>query len=92
MKLKHWQGYGSVTAKRLSNTSDGEFRTLVVQVTGDHEYGLVRDDAYDVFNWLVRRFAKDCPDYRHIARLLIREASHTEAIYTVKYRPGPAPG
>lgn len=88
MKLKHWQGYGTIDAKRVSNKKNKNgTKTLVISVTGMHEYGLVRDDAYDVFRWLVKRFAKDCPNYRSITDLSIHEPSGSEAVYTVTYRP-----
>lgn len=56
-KIKHWQGYGSVDAKVLKKTND----TLVVRVSGNHEYGLDCDkyDTYRVYDWLVKRF---CPN------------------------------
>lgn len=88
MKLKHWQGYGTIEARRLSNKKNpGGTKTLEVLVTGMHEYGLVRDDAYDVYRWLVKRFAKDCPDYRSIVNLRIRENAPDEALYVITYRP-----
>ena len=64
MKLKHWQGYGSVEAKKVSKTTFnnnwGEKKTkLVLSVKGNHEYGLVRDDIYDVKRWLFDRFEKN---------------------------------
>lgn len=59
MKLKHWAGYGTVVAKRIPNASC----TLHVHVEGDHERGLRRDDEYDLFNWLVRRFDRTVTDY-----------------------------
>ena len=54
MKIKHWQGYGNVSAQRIKDSDC----TLHVKVTGNHEWGLVRTDAYDLFNWLVKRFDK----------------------------------
>ena len=59
MKIKHWQGYGCVDAKRIPNKSC----TLHVRVHGEHEWGLRRDDDYDLFNWLVKRFDKSMTDY-----------------------------
>jgi len=64
MKLKHWQGYGSVEVKKVSkttfNNSWGEKKTkLVLSVKGNHECGLVRDDIYDVKRWLFDRFEKN---------------------------------
>lgn len=59
MRIKHWAGYGTVIAKRIPNASC----TLHVHVEGDHERGLRRDDEYDLFNWLVRRFDRSITDY-----------------------------
>ena len=58
MKIKHWQGYGTVSATMVKDKSC----TLHVRVTGNHEWGLRRDDLYDLYNWLVRRFDKSAPD------------------------------
>lgn len=54
MRIKHWQGYGIVNAVKVK---DKDF-TLAVHVSGNHEWGLRRDDTYDLFNWLVKRFDK----------------------------------
>lgn len=53
-KIKHWQGYGSVDAKVISKKSD----ELVIQVSGNHEYGLDcgEYDTDRVYEWLVKRF------------------------------------
>ena len=64
MKLKHWQGYGSVEVKKVSKTTFnnnwGEKKTkLVLSVKGNHEWGLVRDDIYDVKHWIFDRFEKN---------------------------------
>lgn len=59
MKIKHWQGYGTVSARKIQDKSC----TLHIQVTGNHEWGLRRDDPYDLFHWLVKRFDKSVPDY-----------------------------
>ena len=89
MKLKHWQGYGCVDAKRtaLEKNADGT-KTVEITVSGMHEYGLVRDDTYDVHRWLVKRFVKDCPDYRSITGMTVQESADcSEAVYRVAYRP-----
>lgn len=65
MRIKHWQGYGTVDAKRLSRTVDEDGIVVMrVKVSGDHEWGLVRDDPYDLKNWLIKRFDKDFKDQR----------------------------
>lgn len=62
MRIKHWQGYGTVTAKKISKkVKDGE-TTLVVKVNGNHEWGLVREDIYDLKEWLIDRFDKSAKD------------------------------
>ena len=59
MKIKHFQGYGSVQAKKLSKTTIGNKTKLVVEVKGNHEWGLVRDDVDDAKRWLFDRFEKN---------------------------------
>ena len=58
MKMKHWQGYGIVDAKRLAKQTVAGVTTLVIKVSGNHEWGLIREDVYDLVNWLVKRFDK----------------------------------
>ena len=90
MRLKHWQGYGSVNAKKLSKGPAPDGRTrLVIEVTGHHEWGLVRDDVYDVHRWLVQRFVKDCPNYQNIESMHITENridNVDQAVYSIIYR------
>lgn len=62
MKIKHWQGYGCVTAKKVSKTVKNGVTKLVVRVTGNHEWGLVREDKYDLKRWLIDRFDKSAKD------------------------------
>jgi len=70
MKVKHFMGYGSVEVNKVSKTSFtneyGEKKTkLVLCVKGNHEWGLVRDDVYDVRRWIFSKFEKnfDGKDY-----------------------------
>lgn len=58
MKIKHWQGYGTIEAKRIPDKSCD----LCVVLSGNHEWGLRRDDMYDLFNWLVKRFDRSMKD------------------------------
>lgn len=55
MRIKHFAGYGSVNAKilmRSLNTATHE-KQVVVQVQGNHEYGLDRSSYKDdVVRWL----------------------------------------
>ena len=64
MKIKHWQGYGCVDVKRISTSTVGDTTTMHIRVSGNHECGIHRDDDYDLFNWLVRRFDKTYASYR----------------------------
>jgi hypothetical protein len=64
MKVKHFCGYGSVEVKKLSKTTftneHGEKKTkMVLHVKGNHEWGLVRDDIYDVRHWIFDKFEKN---------------------------------
>ena len=60
MKIKHFAGYGSVQATKICkvNLFDNKVK-LVVQVKGNHECGLVRNDIYDVRRWLFNKFEKN---------------------------------
>ena len=94
MRIRHFMGYGSVHAKKVSCNA----KELVVHVWGHHEYGIVREDECDVFNWLVRRFDKTRKDYREIERVEIEEwwepetegeylgAATDHCRYTIRFR------
>lgn len=74
MKIKHWQGYGTVSAQKIKDKNC----TLHVRVVGNHEWGLRRDDLFDLYNWLVRRFDKSVPDvyaWLRSANVFINEGS-----------------
>ena len=72
MRIKHWQGYGCVNARKLSDRNyadqyvkadNGEIfyspRIVRILVEGEHEWGLDRHDYYDdCYNWLLKRFVK----------------------------------
>ena len=58
MKIKHWQGYGTVSAQKVKDKNV----TLHIRVTGNHECGIHLDDTYNLYNWLVKRFDKSVPD------------------------------
>ena len=71
MKIKHFAGYGSVNAVKVSkkNVTDmfgNEKIELVVKVSGNHEWGLERNDAYDLYHWLIKRFDKSVGDFYDI--------------------------
>jgi len=82
MKLKHWQGYGSVNAVKVEDKPT----EVVIEVTGQHECGLVRNDVYDAKRWLLDRL---CPKYKTIKPYYIRMFVYSEhsgkALYT--FRP-----
>ncbi len=67
MKIKHWQGYGSLNAKVVKKTTDTSthsmgyiVKTITVQVSGNHEYGLDRSDyKEDVVRWLSKVIKDD---------------------------------
>lgn len=64
MRVKHFAGYGSVEVKKVSKktitNSWGEKKNkLVLKVKGNHEWGLVRDDIYDVKRWIFDKFEKN---------------------------------
>jgi hypothetical protein len=50
MKIKHWQGYGSVSAVRIHRTST----EIIIRVSGLHECGLAVStyDKYRLAEWL----------------------------------------
>ena len=62
MRIKHWQGYGHIEAKKIEKkTRDG--RTFIaIKLKGNHEYGLHRDDIYDIAHWLLPKFSKEFKD------------------------------
>lgn len=85
MKLKHWQGYGSVDARLIKKTD----REVTIEVTGAHEYGLVRDDLYDAKKWLLDRFCKDAKEAKYYnLDMFVYEESWKKAIYTFHPRMG----
>ena len=44
MKVRHWSGYGFVNVKKVNKVvGDGGITTLVVDIKGQHEQGLIRD-------------------------------------------------
>lgn len=64
MRVKHFAGYGSVEVTKKSKTKVTDIcgntkNKLVLQVKGNHEWGNVRDDIYDVRRWIFNRFEKN---------------------------------
>lgn len=63
MRVKHFAGYGSVEVKKVLKKTItngyGEKKTkMVLTVKGNHEWGNVRDDIYDVKHWIFDKFEK----------------------------------
>lgn len=63
MKIKHWQGYGCVNAKKISMTKEKGITRLHIRVSGNHEYGVEIRDQCTVNHWLIPHFDKTFPDY-----------------------------
>ena len=61
MRIRHFSGYGTVTATKCKDSTPS---FLHIKVQGNHEWGLERSDDYDLYNWLVKRFDKSVPDYQ----------------------------
>ena len=90
MKIKHFQGYGCVNAKKLSRTVDNGTVNLTIEVRGNHECGLERNDVYDVVNWIGKRFDKSLTNYRQVQNMHMNDYydsdSHEEVCeYTLSY-------
>ena len=97
MKIKHFVGYGTVNATKLNNiviykSLTETIKRVTIKVTGNHEWGLYRNDTYDIYNWIVKRFCKDCNDYRNIINIgicldyeLINNIDTKICIYTIDY-------
>lgn len=62
MKLKHYSGYGTINAYKLKKETKNGITNLVVEVVGNHEQGLERDDIYTLKRWLIDRFDKTAKD------------------------------
>lgn len=94
MKLKHWQGYGSVDVKMLAAYPINSFKNkIIIQVKGNHECGIIKRDVYDIWNWLLKRgerFNTACKDYRQITEFNVYGPTYDEnnvetAIYEITY-------
>lgn len=93
MKIKHFSGYGCVIATKINNTKITEnTKRLTIKVTGNHERGLYRNNYYDIYYWLVKRFCKDCAGYNYIYHINIYSYSEKingldtdVCVYTIDY-------
>ena len=63
MRIKHFAGYGCVNAKKIALFKKDNKTTLIVSVSGDHEYGLKPFIIDDSIKWLAARF------YKHILNI-----------------------
>jgi len=74
MRIKHFAGYGTVEATKVSKRKvgvHGELTNVVIKVVGNHEYGIYRTDKYDIVNWLGKRLIKDLTDDRCITCMTV---------------------
>ena len=65
MKIKHFAGYGYVDAKRISTHKNDSTYDVTIKVKGNHEWGIHREDTYDVVRWL-GKVEKSLTDYRKV--------------------------
>lgn len=93
MRIKHFAGYGCVNATKVKNTKTGDkTRQVIIKVAGNHERGIYRNDYYDIYNWLVKRFCKDCDNYNSIYHIgvnldyeRINNIDTEVCVYTIDY-------
>ena len=79
MKIKHWAGYGNVEAKKVLDMKYenrkyccyDNVRLVNIEVSGDHERGLVRKDEGDIYWWLLKKLVKDFKDGSHDYRSIL---------------------
>ena len=80
MKIKHFAGYGSVEATKISERDlslTGE-KYLVIRVKGNHEWGIERNDKYDVALWLLPKFVKGFKDGHYYYRNIVSMSLHPD--------------
>lgn len=92
MRIKHFMGYGSVNAKvgsRSLDTSTHQLgyitKTATIYVWGNHEWGLMRDDSYDINQWLMKKVVKVDIDYRDIQNVECNYIPDIDGQEAVKY-------
>ena len=51
-RIKHFEGYGCVSAEVVSRPKTGKSGTLIIKVVGNHEYGL------EIGSWNKNRLAR----------------------------------
>ena len=78
MKIKHFAGYGSVTATKVSKTKADGNTKMVIRVKGNHERGIDRNDLYDAVNWLLKKFDKSVDNWMDVKDFFINDYYITE--------------
>ena len=75
MKVKHFAGYGSVNVRKLGreHTIEENGIYLLLEVRGNHEWGIKRDDIYDVVRWIGTKCDTKLTDYRQVTGMDIEE-------------------
>ena len=93
MKLKHFAGYGTINAKKISKVTHDGVTILSILVTGDHEQGLVpayisASGDYTMKKWLIDRFDKSVKDVnlRHKTEYDYMDINGNAVRYTFIYR------
>lgn len=83
MKIKHWQGYGVLNAKVLKKgfvyNPMVKSNYIVIEVKGNHEYGLDTYDRYFIFNWLLKKFDKNVRSVSQIKSVELEESWDNQA-------------
>jgi len=85
MRIKHYQGYGSVTAKVTNKVITPDSEKYIIEVSGAHEYGL-DVDSYTAWDWLVRKLIRKYKDksiYDYNVKISYELESFDKAIYEV---------
>lgn len=97
MRIKHWAGYGTVTATKVSDHTYkwNHRRQIKVRVTGNHEMGLTRTfyDPSCIWHWLGKRFVKG-KTYADFAEYMVLENGYARnngvdeeyAVYLLVYK------
>lgn len=76
MRIKHFAGYGTIEAKKISKTTKDNTTVLSVLVTGDHEQGLIPHyiipgeptnySDYTIKKWIIDRFDKKAKNINNL--------------------------
>ena len=97
MRIKHWQGYGHIDATKIEKKSRDGRTFIAIKLKGNHEYGLHRDDTYDIARWLLPKFAKEFKNgeksYRDIEYMQLTDGYEKDGngyvetcLYEIQYR------